>query len=75
MHFTKLLKLAWNIFAILKLKFYNNNIKIIKEGLGGIRWMQYLIEKASKESDVVHVFVVSEDRSVFSAKVRYNLVE
>ncbi|MDR3593290.1 [citrate (pro-3S)-lyase] ligase [Clostridium sp.] len=36
---------------------------------------KYLIEKASKESDVVHVFVVSEDRSVFSAKVRYKLVE
>ncbi|WP_338418608.1 [citrate (pro-3S)-lyase] ligase [Clostridium beijerinckii] len=36
---------------------------------------KYLIEKASKQSDVVHVFVVSEDRSVFSAKVRFRLVE
>lgn len=36
---------------------------------------KYLIEKASKESDVVHVFVVSEDRSVFTANVRYKLVE
>ncbi len=34
-----------------------------------------LIEKASKESDVVHVFVVSEDRSIFPAEVRYRLVE
>ncbi len=36
---------------------------------------RYLIEKASEESDVVHVFVVSEDRSVFTAKVRYKLVQ
>lgn len=36
---------------------------------------KYLIEKASEESDVVHVFVVSEDKSVFSANVRYRLVE
>lgn len=36
---------------------------------------KYLIEKASEESDVVHVFVVSEDKSVFSANVRYKLVE
>lgn len=36
---------------------------------------KYLIEKASRESDVVHVFVVSEDRSVFPAEVRYKLVK
>ncbi|AGX44450.1 [citrate (pro-3S)-lyase] ligase [Clostridium saccharobutylicum] len=36
---------------------------------------RYLIEKASRESDIVHVFVVSEDKSVFTAKVRYQLVE
>ena len=34
-----------------------------------------LIEKASRESDVVHVFVVSEDRSIFPAEVRYKLVQ
>ncbi|WP_246615523.1 [citrate (pro-3S)-lyase] ligase [Clostridium thailandense] len=36
---------------------------------------KYLIEKASKESDVVHVFVVWEDKSVFPSEVRYRLVE
>lgn len=36
---------------------------------------KYLIEKASRESDVVHVFVVSEDRSIFPAEVRYKLVD
>ncbi|MGP6147736.1 [citrate (pro-3S)-lyase] ligase [Jeotgalibaca sp. A122] len=36
---------------------------------------QYLIEKASKENDVVHVFVLSEDLSVFPQKVRKELVE
>ena len=36
---------------------------------------KYLIEKASRESDIVHVFVVSEDRSVFPAEVRYKLVK
>jgi [citrate (pro-3S)-lyase] ligase len=36
---------------------------------------RYLIEKASRESDVLHVFVVSEDKSVFPSEVRYKLVE
>lgn len=36
---------------------------------------QYLIEKASIENDVVHIFVLSEDLSVFPAKVRKNLVK
>ncbi|RBT42463.1 [citrate (Pro-3S)-lyase] ligase [Enterococcus gallinarum] len=36
---------------------------------------QYLIEKASKESDLVHVFVVSEDTSVFPFSVRKQLIE
>ena len=36
---------------------------------------KYLIEKASRESDIVHVFVVSEDKSVFPSEVRYKLVE
>ncbi|MDS0526492.1 [citrate (pro-3S)-lyase] ligase [Clostridium sp. SHJSY1] len=36
---------------------------------------KYLIDKASKESDVVHVFVVSEDRSIFPAEVRYKMVK
>lgn len=36
---------------------------------------KYLIEKASRESDVVHVFVVWEDKSVFPAKVRHELVK
>ena len=36
---------------------------------------KYLIEKASRESDVVHVFVVWEDKSVFPSEVRYKLVE
>jgi [citrate (pro-3S)-lyase] ligase len=36
---------------------------------------KYLIEKASKESDVLHVFVVSEDKSVFPADIRFKLVK
>lgn len=36
---------------------------------------KYLIEKASRESDVVHVFVVSEDKSIFPSEVRYELVK
>lgn len=35
---------------------------------------QYLLEKASKENDVVHVFVVSEDASLIPFKARYDLV-
>lgn len=36
---------------------------------------QYLIETASANSDVVHIFVVWEDRSVFPSNVRYGLVK
>lgn len=36
---------------------------------------KYLIEKASKESDVLHIFVVSEDKSVFPSEVRFQLVK
>lgn len=36
---------------------------------------RYLIEKAAAECDVVHVFVVWEDRSVFPSEVRYMLVK
>lgn len=35
----------------------------------------YLIERAAKECDLLHLFVVSEDKSVFPAKVRYELVK
>ena len=36
---------------------------------------QYLVETASKEVDIVYVFVVEEDRSVFSFQDRMRLVE
>ena len=36
---------------------------------------QYLLEKASAENDVVHVFVVSEDVSLVPFSVRYELVK
>lgn len=36
---------------------------------------QYLIEKASIESDILHVFVVWEDKSSFPNNVRYELVK
>lgn len=36
---------------------------------------KYLIGKASRESDVVHVFVVWEDKSVFPSEIRYKLVQ
>ncbi|WP_026478480.1 [citrate (pro-3S)-lyase] ligase [Alkaliphilus transvaalensis] len=36
---------------------------------------QYLIEKAAKESDFLHIFVVSEDESDFPAEVRLQLVK
>ena len=35
---------------------------------------QYLIEKAAASSEVLHVFVLWEDRSSFPAEVRYRLV-
>lgn len=36
---------------------------------------RHLIETASKNSDVVHIFVVWEDRSVFPNEVRYKLIK
>lgn len=36
---------------------------------------QYIIEKASYENDIVHIFIVWEDRSSFPSEVRYNLVK
>ncbi|WP_313755905.1 [citrate (pro-3S)-lyase] ligase [Tissierella sp.] len=36
---------------------------------------QFLIEKASLSSDLVHVFIVWEDRSLFPPSVRFNLVK
>lgn len=36
---------------------------------------KYLIEKASLESDFVHVFIVWEDKSIFPTNIRYNLVK
>ena len=35
---------------------------------------RYLIETAAKQCDVLHLFVLSEDKSYFSADVRYELV-
>lgn len=39
------------------------------------RGHQFLIEKAAKENDILHVFVVWENKSVFPSDVRYRLVE
>lgn len=36
---------------------------------------RYLIEKAAKENDWLHVFVVWEEKSVFPSEVRYQLVK
>ena len=35
---------------------------------------RYLIETAASQCDTLHLFVLSEDRSVFPADVRYELV-
>lgn len=35
----------------------------------------YLIETAARECSLLHLFVVSEDRSIFPAEVRYSLVK
>lgn len=35
----------------------------------------YLIETAAKRCDLLHLFVVSEDKSIFPAKIRYELVK
>ena len=35
---------------------------------------QYLVEKASKENDILHLFIVSEDKSIFPFKIRKKLV-
>ena len=34
----------------------------------------YLVEKASKENDVLHLFIVSEDKSIFPFNIRKKLV-
>ena len=34
----------------------------------------YLIEKASKENDILHLFIVSEDKSIFPFNIRKKLV-
>ncbi|OPJ56451.1 [citrate [pro-3S]-lyase] ligase [Alkalithermobacter paradoxus] len=36
---------------------------------------QYLIEKAAEESDILHIFVVSEDKSDFPTEIRLRLVK
>lgn len=36
---------------------------------------QYLIEEASRNSDIVHVFAVWENRSIFPREVRYKLMK
>lgn len=36
---------------------------------------QYLVKKASLESDAVYIFVVREDKSLFPFKVRFSLIE
>ncbi|MGL4761042.1 MAG: [citrate (pro-3S)-lyase] ligase [Sarcina sp.] len=36
---------------------------------------RYIIEKASKESSFVHLFILSEDKSAFPSDVRYDLVK
>lgn len=35
---------------------------------------KYLIEQASKENEIVHLFVVDEDESIFPTDIRYKLV-
>ena len=35
---------------------------------------QYIIEKAAFENDIVHIFIVWEDRSSFPSEIRYNLL-
>ena len=34
----------------------------------------YLIEKASKENDILHLFILSEDKSIFPFKIRKKLI-
>ena len=36
---------------------------------------RYLIEQAAAQCDTLHLFLLSEDKSAFSAKVRYELVQ
>ena len=36
---------------------------------------QYLIEKASKENDILHLFIVSEDKSIVPFSVRKKLIK
>lgn len=48
---------------------------IVMNGNPFTKGHQYLIERASKESAHVHVFIVSEDQSTFPTKVRYRLIQ
>lgn len=36
---------------------------------------RYLIEQAAAQCDTLHLFILSEDKSAFSAKIRYELVQ
>ncbi len=53
----------------------NNISSIVMNGNPFTLGHQYLIEYASNNSDVVHVFVVWEDKSTFPSEIRYRLIK
>ena len=57
------------------LKEYKNVSSIVMNCNPFTKGHRYLIEKASKESELVHLFILAEDKSVFPSNIRYELVK
>lgn len=66
----------WNFVNSLKAEHYYENVGAIVLNCNPFtRGHLYLIETAAKMCNLLHLFVVSEDKSIFPAKVRYELVK
>ena len=83
-----LVKITFSIYSLIgaidKYKMRNmNNIDTNKKRIAAIVMNanpftlghQYLIEKASKENDILHLFIVSEDKSIVPFAVRKKLIK
>ena len=57
------------------LKEYKNVSSIVMNCNPFTNGHRYLIEKASKESELVHLFILAEDKSIFPSNIRYQLVK
>lgn len=65
---------AWNSFFHENTSSFPRNSAIVMNANPFTLGHQYLVEKASAENDIVHLFLVSEDTSLIPFTVRKNLV-